>query len=42
VAPFSSIDVRSALYLDTETTGLRPPHDDLVEVALVDADGRRG
>jgi DNA polymerase III epsilon subunit-like protein len=29
------------LYLDTETTGLRPPEDDLVEVALVDDHGRR-
>jgi DNA polymerase III epsilon subunit-like protein len=29
------------LYLDTETTGLRPPHDDLVEVALIDVRGER-
>jgi hypothetical protein len=29
------------LYLDTETTGLWRPHDDLVEVALVNDDGRR-
>jgi DNA polymerase III epsilon subunit-like protein len=29
------------LYLDTETTGLTPPRDDLVEVAVVDDNGRR-
>ena len=29
------------LYLDTETPGLSPPHDDLVEVALIDDEGER-
>ena len=29
------------LYLDTETTGLAPPRDDLVEVAIVDDNGQR-
>lgn len=29
------------LYLDTETTGLQPPNDDLVEVAVVDDDSCR-
>lgn len=29
------------LYLDTETTGLHPTEDDLVEVALVDDEGNR-
>ncbi|MFC4352281.1 exonuclease domain-containing protein [Fodinicurvata halophila] len=29
------------LYLDTETTGLKYPNDDLVEVALIDEDGQR-
>ena len=31
---------RKTLFLDTETTGLNPPRDKLVELAMVDDDGR--